>query len=1048
MVSEETYKELKNKIITLEDELADLKDREKSHKKERDFMYEVLYWIDSLVVVIDLNGYIVTFNRASENLSGYCFEELRDKPFWEILISPEEREGVRSAVSDVIRNGTHGKFQNFWITKDGSKRLISWLNSTLRKPDGSIDYILCTGRDITEKKETEDALRQSEEKYRELVQHANSIILRFDTQGRITFFNEFAQRFFGFSEDEILCQNVVGTIIPPTESSGRDLNSMCNDIFRNPARYVHNENENMKRDGERVWVAWTNKAILDSDGNLSEILSIGMDITDRKHTGQALIDSEATLRSIFRAAPTGIGMVSNRILTQANERLCEMVGYSAEELVGQSAKKLYPTDAEFRWVGEEKYRQISAHGTGTVETRWQCKDGSIIDVLLSSTPIDSNNLSAGVTFTALDITQRKLAEEALKASNERFRVLFENAPDPFCICKMNGALVDGNKAAEQLLGYQKQELIGMNFVNTGILSESDLGRALDLLEQNQKGNPTGPEEFILYKKDGSVVCVEILTHPVKIRDENLVLGVARDVTDRKQAQEALRLSEEKFAKAFQASPVWVTITTVREGRFLEVNDTFTKISGFSREEAIGKTSFDLGFWLDSERDREQALNIFHKQEYLRNLETKMRFRDGKIHTMLWSADPIDFESQECLISVLTDITDQQNVQEEKASLESRLQQAQKMEAIGTLAGGIAHDFNNILSAVIGYTELALSDVETDSTLYRNLQEVFRASSRAKDLVKQILTFSRQAEQELKPVQVKLICKETIKFLRASLPTSIKIHQEIISDSLTLADPTQIHQVLMNLCTNAGYAMGDKAGLLLLKLIDVNLGVESEARFPELKPGPYLELTVTDTGHGIPLNIIERIFDPFFTTKGKGEGTGMGLSVVHGIIGSYEGAIRVTSQQGKGTTFKIYLPVVGKDKAPISRGGEPVVTGTERILFVDDETTIVDMGKQMLESLGYKVTTRTSSIEALELFKAKADKFDLVVTDMTMPNMTGDKLAREMLKVKPGIPVILCSGYSARISQDQAQAMGLQAFVPKPILRREIAAIIRKVLQGK
>jgi PAS domain S-box-containing protein len=797
MVSEETCRELKNKIITLEDELVDLKEREKSHKKERDFMYEVLYWIDSLVVVIDLKGHIVTFNRASENLSGYRFEELRDKPFWEILISSEEREAARSAFSDVIRNGTHGKFQNFWITKDGSKRLISWVNSTLRKPDGSIDHILCTGRDITEKKETEDALRQSEEKYRELVQHANSIILRFDTQGRITFFNEFAQRFFGFSEDEILGQNVVGTIIPPTESSGRDLNSMCNDIFRNPARYVHNENENMKRDGERVWIAWTNKAILDSDGNLSEILSIGMDITDRK-----------------------------------------------------------------------------------------------------------------------------------------------------------------------------------------------------------------------------------------------------------QAQEALRLSEEKFAKAFQTSPVWVTITTVREGRFLEVNDTFTKISGFSREEAVGKTSFDLGFWLDSERDREQALNIFHKQDYFRNLEMKMRFKDGKIHTMLWSADPIDFEGQECLISVLTDITDQQNVQEEKASLESRLQQAQKMEAIGTLAGGIAHDFNNILSAVIGYTELALDDTETDSTLYRNLQEVFRASGRAKDLVKQILTFSRQAEQELKPVQVKLIFQETIKFLRASLPTSIKIHQEIVSDSLTLADPTQIHQVLMNLCTNAGYAMGDKAGVLLLKLNDVNLGIKSTTKFPELKPGPYLELTVSDTGHGIPLNIIERIFDPFFTTKGKGEGTGMGLSVVHGIIGSYEGAIRVTSQPRKGTTFKIYLPVVGRDKAPISKGGVPVVTGTERILFVDDETTIVDMGKQMLESLGYQVTTRTSSIEALELFKAKADDFDLVVTDMTMPNMAGDKLAREMLKVKPGIPVILCSGYSAWISQEQAQAMGIQAFVAKPILRREIAAIIRKVIQGK
>ena len=253
---------------------------------------------------------------------------------------------------------------------------------------------------------------------------------------------------------------------------------------------------------------------------------------------------------------------------------------------------------------------------------------------------------------------------------------------------------------------------------------------------------------------------------------------------------------------------------------------------------------------------------------------------------------------------------------------------------------------------------------------------------------------------------------------------------------------------MNLCTNAGYAMGDKGGVLELKLIDVNLGADATAKFPELKPGPYLELTVGDTGHGIPLNIVERIFDPFFTTKGKHEGTGMGLSVVHGIVGSCEGTIRVYSQPGKGTTFKIYLPAVGKDKAPISIGEEPVVSGTERILFIDDETAIVDMVKQMLESLGYQVTTRTSSIEALELFKAKANSFDLVITDMTMPNMSGDKLAGELMRVKPEIPVILCSGYSARTSQDQAMAMGIRAFVPKPILRSEIAATIRKVLEKK
>jgi CheY-like chemotaxis protein len=264
----------------------------------------------------------------------------------------------------------------------------------------------------------------------------------------------------------------------------------------------------------------------------------------------------------------------------------------------------------------------------------------------------------------------------------------------------------------------------------------------------------------------------------------------------------------------------------------------------------------------------------------------------------------------------------------------------------------------------------------------------------------------------------------------------------------MADPTKIHQISMNLCTNAGHAMGDQDGVLELKLVDVMLEADLSAKYPELKPGPYLELSVSDTGHGIPAHIIERIFDPFFTIKSKGEGTGMGLSVVHGIVASYGGPITASSEPGKGSTFKVYLPAVERSKAPVSIAEEPIATGTERILFIDDEKAIVNIGKQMLESLGYKITTRTSSIEALELFKAKADSFDLVITDMTMPNMTGDKLARELIRIKPEIPVILCTGYSARINREQTMAMGIRGFLSKPVLKRDFAENIRKVLDEK
>jgi signal transduction histidine kinase/CheY-like chemotaxis protein len=385
-------------------------------------------------------------------------------------------------------------------------------------------------------------------------------------------------------------------------------------------------------------------------------------------------------------------------------------------------------------------------------------------------------------------------------------------------------------------------------------------------------------------------------------------------------------------------------------------------------------------------------------------------------------------------------------EEQEKKLETQLRQAQKMEAIGTLAGGIAHDFNNILSAVIGYTELALINIPKESSLQNHLQQVLKAGSRAKDLVKQILTFSRQAEQEVGPFQIKLIAKEALKLLRASLPTTIEIRQDIQSDSTVLADPTQIHQVLMNLCTNAGYAMQETGGTLEVSLTNVELDSHFTGRHSDMAPGPHLRLTVSDTGHGMTPDVLERIFDPFFTTKGPGEGTGMGLSVVHGIVKSFGGTITVYSEPGKGSTFHVYLPIAEdlKDEGE-TEVIEPLPTGNERILLIDDEQPLVDIGKQMLERLGYEVITRTSSIEALELFRAQPDRFDLVITDMTMPNMTGDKLAMEIMKIRPDVPVILCTGFSPAITEEEANAWGIQALLEKPLLRHDLAKTIRQVL---
>ena len=383
--------------------------------------------------------------------------------------------------------------------------------------------------------------------------------------------------------------------------------------------------------------------------------------------------------------------------------------------------------------------------------------------------------------------------------------------------------------------------------------------------------------------------------------------------------------------------------------------------------------------------------------------------------------------------------------EEAAKLQSRLKQAQKMEALGTLAGGIAHDFNNILSAIIGYTELSKMKLPEDSKVRAYQDEIFKAGNRAKDLVKQILIFSRQTEHELKPVPVKFIIKEALALLRASLPSTIEIHQDTQTDSLVLSDPTQIHQILMNLCTNAGHAMEQKGGVLRVDMVDVELDSGFTATYPDLKPGPYIKLTVSDTGYGMSSEVMNRIFDPFFTTKERGMGTGMGLSVVHSIVESYGGVVGAYSEPGKGSAFKVFLPVIeGKQK---SEAGveKPIPKGTERILLVDDEPSLVEMGKELLEILGYEVTTSVSSNDALEIFKAEPERFDLVITDMTMPNMTGENLAKELIAIREDIPVILCTGFSSGMTEKNVKSMGIRAFVAKPILRQDMAETIRKVL---
>ena len=409
-----------------------------------------------------------------------------------------------------------------------------------------------------------------------------------------------------------------------------------------------------------------------------------------------------------------------------------------------------------------------------------------------------------------------------------------------------------------------------------------------------------------------------------------------------------------------------------------------------------------------------------------------------------------------IVQVVRDVTESKNSEKEHRMLQEQLIQAQKMEAMGTLAGGIAHDFNNILAAVMGYTELTLLSIPEKSQLADQLNHVIKASLRAKELVEQILTFSRQTAQDFEPqpIEIGLIIKEALKLIKSTFPSTIQLRLKIVSIGKVVIDPSQMHQIIMNLCTNAKHAMQQNGGILTVELNDIDIEPPAEIldQNPDLQPGPFIKLTIKDTGHGMAPKIAKRIFEPYFTTKEKDVGTGLGLAMVHGITKSCGGVVSLQSKVGRGTAFYVYLPRVDSiSDLKDSRTGlaaQPAPTGAERILFVDDELELVELGRDILEHLGYKVVTKDNGVDALKEFRKKPNDFDVVITDMTMPKMTGERLARELISIRPDISIILCTGFSEQINEQKAKAIGISEFLMKPLTLNRLAKTLRVVMDAQ
>ncbi|MBU0995442.1 MAG: response regulator [Proteobacteria bacterium] len=543
-------------------------------------------------------------------------------------------------------------------------------------------------------------------------------------------------------------------------------------------------------------------------------------------------------------------------------------------------------------------------------------------------------------------------------------------------------------------------------------------------------------------------------------DSEEILQLALSLTEKwniarkeeKTKSELIR-SESRFRALVETTSDFVWETDA-DGRFTYCSPVCENMYGYQADELIGLSLFNS---MAYRGDGIALENFFTEnsdtQTSFYNIERSIQKKNGQQVYVETSGTKV-FNQNGAVINyrgIDRDITQRKQNEEEKIRLEKQYRQSQKMEAIGTLAGGIAHDFNNILSVIMGYTQLAKNALPVGSAAKTFLEKVMLANNRAAELIHQILAFSRQTEKEMKPINMGAAIKETLHMLRASLPSTIKISQDIqieLGKDVIRADATQINQMLMNLCTNAAQSMKSNGGRLYVSLESIEIEEVRDAIYSDLNPGAYLKISVSDTGHGMDQQVMEKIFEPFYSTKQVGEGTGLGLSVVHGIVKNHGGVIKVYSRPGKGSTFTIILPRFkgeGSVESKFDTGFTEIPTGTEKILFVDDEKDLVDIGKELIGSLGYKVTATSNSMEALKIFTNQYKEFDLVITDMTMPDMTGEILAKNILTIRPDMPIILCSGFTDATVYKKVKAIGVREYVMKPFNLPDIAKVIRKVL---
>jgi len=983
----------------------------------------------------DLDFKVIEWNPAVENIFGYSKAQAIGKHAAQLILPENMKELVDGVFQDLLMEKGGIRSTNENITKDGRRIICDWYNTALKDFKGKVIGVASLVHDITERLQTYEALKEQKEFNEKIVQTSSAIIIGLDKNHRITLFNKGAEKITGFNANEVIGRDWFKIFFKP------DIYDEMDKVWIRAwgAEFDSYVNPIQTKNGDEKIISWQSTGMYDSADETKHMLfSIGEDITNRVLAEEALKESEKKYRRITENAKD---MIYRMSLPDGHY---EYVSPASLDLFGYPPEKFYESPVLIQkiihpdWIDyfKEEWKKLVngnmppfyeyqiIHKSG--EQKWLNQRNVLI--------CDDNGQAKAIEGIVTDVTQRKKIERALKESEEKYRTLAEECPISIMTFNHKGMVTFVNKwhlktfaklkhGPEFFIGKKITELPGL--VSAKVIPD---------LEKVLQGKYVVLEDVYFPEFTGGHSGYQSIKAVPTYKKKEVVGGILirEDVTKRKHAENALRESEEKYRSMMEsmkdASYICSSDLHIEYMNTAMINRTGADATG----ELCYKAIYDM--------DKKCSWCVFDKIKKGDHVDYEVA--DPKDNHYYSVTNSLISHSNGTIskLTIFHDITQIKNI-------EAQLQQAQKMESIGTLAGGIAHDFNNILFPIVGYTEMLLADVPEDSPLREGLKEIYTSSLRARSLVKQILTFSHQDNTDLILMKIQPIAKEALKLIRSTIPTTIEIQQDINPDcGVIKADPTQIHQIVMNLATNAYHAMEDTGGELKVSLKEVDLGALDLIN-PNMAPGIYACLTVADTGVGMDKTVTDKIFDPFFTTKAIGKGTGLGLSVVHGIVTAIGGAIHVYSEPGKGTQFHVYLPVKKNlFEEQVSSSKTKIQGGTEQILLVDDEEAILTMEKRMLERLGYQVTSRTSSLEALEAFRDSPDKFDLVITDMAMPNMSGDRLSVELTKIRPGISILLCTGFSKNMPEERAASLGIKGFLFKPIVMKDFAQKIREVLE--